>query len=34
MELFAAYMIRDNLALNLIQLVHPTDRISSWQTGG
>ncbi len=33
-ELFLAVMIRDNLALNIIQLVHPTEAISRWQTGG
>jgi Protein of unknown function (DUF2585) len=34
MELFVAYMIRDNLTLNIIQLIHPTAVISKWQTGG
>ncbi|HYM16939.1 MAG TPA: DUF2585 family protein [Micropepsaceae bacterium] len=33
-ELFLAVMIRDNLALNIVQLVHPTEAISRWQTGG
>jgi hypothetical protein len=32
MELFAGYAIRDNLMLNIIQLVHPSDAISRWQT--
>jgi hypothetical protein len=34
MELFASYMIRDNLMLNIIQLVHPNAALSRWQTGG
>lgn len=33
LELFAAYMIRDNLALNIVQLVYPTETVSRWQTG-
>lgn len=33
LELFAAVMIRDNLTLNVIQLVHPTEAISRWQAG-
>lgn len=33
MELFAAYMIHDNLTLNIIQLIHPSETISRWQTG-
>lgn len=32
-ELFLAYMIRDNLTLNIIQLIHPSEAISHWQTG-
>jgi hypothetical protein len=32
-ELFLAYMIRDNLILNIIQLVHSAEAISRWQTG-
>lgn len=31
MELFGLYMIRDNLALNIIQLVHRSEVISRWQ---
>lgn len=33
-EAFLAYSIRDNLTLNIIQLVYPSDFISRWQTGG
>ena len=33
-ELSLAYAIRDNLALNIIQLIHPFEAISRWQTGG
>jgi len=32
-EVFLAYSIRDNLTLNIIQLVYPIDFISRWQTG-
>jgi hypothetical protein len=34
MELFTGYMIHDNLTLNIIQLIHPSDAISRWQAGG
>jgi len=33
-ELFLAYTIRDNLTLNIIQLVSPSEVISAWQAGG
>jgi hypothetical protein len=32
-EMFTAYMIHDNLTLNIIQLIHPTEAISHWQSG-
>ncbi len=34
MELFVAYWIRDNLTLNIIQLIHPFESILRWQQGG
>jgi hypothetical protein len=34
LELFVGIMIRDNLTLNIIQLIHPSPVISKWQTGG
>jgi hypothetical protein len=33
-EVFAALMIRDNLALNVIQLILPIEAVSRWQLGG
>jgi hypothetical protein len=33
-ELSLAFMIRDNLALNIIQLIVPIEAISRWQLGG
>ncbi len=32
-ELFTGLVIRDNLALNVIMLIHPIDAIKSWQGG-
>jgi hypothetical protein len=34
LELFVGYMIRDNLVLNIIQLLFPSGAISAWQAGG
>ena len=31
LELFALYAIRDSLAINIIQLIHPLDGIGLWQ---
>ncbi len=32
-ELFTAYAVRDNLTLNIIQLIRPSESISKWQMG-
>ena len=33
-ELFVGYMIRDGLALNIINLIYPFEFIAVWQMGG
>ena len=33
LEFFVGYIIRDNLALNIIMLVWPLDAIKAWQSG-
>ena len=34
MEVAVAYWVRDNLTLNIIQLIHPIEGILRWQRGG
>jgi len=33
LETFTGYMVRDNLMLNIIQLIHPSEILSRWQSG-
>ncbi len=34
LELYVGYSIRDNLALNVLNLIHQFPAISAWQAGG
>lgn len=33
-ELFVGVMVHDNLALNMLQLIQPSEAVSRWQAGG
>lgn len=34
MELYTGYMIRDNLTLNIVMLLYPSESVLNWQSGG